>query len=609
MNVTLFKSITDNDKPYVIPLETALTRIITGSGGKPVSVKKTTEYLRREKDKSKRQSVKAENLPVVMFSGEFTVEQKSKKTGEPTFMQEDCLAKHSGLIVLDWDELPDVQSFKKYIKSIEFIYACWVSPSGGLKGLVRVSEPEKHREHFNALTKYFPNLDPSGANVNRNCYESYDPDLYVNKDAKVFTETSDKKKKKAKSSRHLEEKIAIPVAMIKGSVDGEKHSTLIRASRLAGGFVKGGTLKWDDTEKELANALAIRLGSESHPDTTSYDYYHGLTTIDDGMNYGLESPIEDVEAEESLIEREKRIKDLSEDSFIHSYDSLDENVQLFLEGRLPKGHSTGNKDLDNHFRFLESSLIYNLGNTKSGKSTLTFYLAVLSAKRLDWSWGIYTGENDTWRVYKKLMEFYIGQPYNIMLKEERERASAFIKSHFFFLDNYKTYKFDSIVDYATKLVRDHNISYFLLDPLNALHKNTNDSHREDYENVGEAFAFTKREKCGLWINMHPRSDAARERKGATQRKPYPADAEGGGKFSYRADLFTTMHRDINGSERAPNIAEFHIELVREEELGCSPTLADKPLEFEFMDNSCGYLFVEQSDKRVDLMNPRVGSSL
>ena len=111
-------------------------------------------------------------LPVVCWSGEFT---------ERT---DDALFEHSGFIVLDFDYV-DVNATKTSLATDDFIYSCWTSPSGkGVKALVRITNPERHRDHFRALVKYFERqygleVDESGINESRACFESYDPDILI----------------------------------------------------------------------------------------------------------------------------------------------------------------------------------------------------------------------------------------------------------------------------------------------------------------------------------------------------------------------------------------------------------------------------------------------
>ena len=84
--------------------------------------------------------------------------------------------------------IDDVQGVKDALAMDSFIHSCWVSPSGnGVKALVRITNPERHKDHYRALERYFTDvyslvLDPTGVNVSRACYESYDPDIIIKDD-------------------------------------------------------------------------------------------------------------------------------------------------------------------------------------------------------------------------------------------------------------------------------------------------------------------------------------------------------------------------------------------------------------------------------------------
>ncbi|GAF96965.1 unnamed protein product, partial [marine sediment metagenome] len=83
------------------------------------------------------------------------------------------------MICLDFDDVkpePD-----------EFTYAQWVSPSGtGVKRLVKIKDGTKHDAHVLALMEDYPEADKACKDVSRVCYESFDPDLYVNDRATVY---------------------------------------------------------------------------------------------------------------------------------------------------------------------------------------------------------------------------------------------------------------------------------------------------------------------------------------------------------------------------------------------------------------------------------------
>ena len=64
---------------------------------------------------------------------------------------------YNGVIHLDYDKLDDVASAIEKIKSLEYTYSCFVSPSGnGIKVFVRVSnQVEQHKDAFNTLRSYY----------------------------------------------------------------------------------------------------------------------------------------------------------------------------------------------------------------------------------------------------------------------------------------------------------------------------------------------------------------------------------------------------------------------------------------------------------------------
>ena len=88
--ITYFRDLFNaKDTSYPTTLENALKRIKTGKNKELIS------KIRGEKDKSKRDKLK-QQLPCILFSGEFN--ERSKKG----------LVKHSGLMVLDFDNVTDL---------------------------------------------------------------------------------------------------------------------------------------------------------------------------------------------------------------------------------------------------------------------------------------------------------------------------------------------------------------------------------------------------------------------------------------------------------------------------------------------------------------------
>ena len=104
---------------------------------------------------------------------------------------------YNGVIHLDYDKLDDVASAIEKIKSLEYTYSCFVSPSGnGIKVFVRVdNEMEQHKDAFNTLRSYYDKAvgresDKSIKDLNRLCFVSSDPELYLNVESVVFNYTT-----------------------------------------------------------------------------------------------------------------------------------------------------------------------------------------------------------------------------------------------------------------------------------------------------------------------------------------------------------------------------------------------------------------------------------
>jgi predicted P-loop ATPase len=102
---------------------------------------------------------------------------------------------YNQLIVLDFDDidLNDLQNYIDIINACPHTYTSFVSPSGrGIKVIVPVNSGLQHHKHaFQQVADFYSELldltvDPSGSDPSRLCYVSYDPELFLNKNALVF---------------------------------------------------------------------------------------------------------------------------------------------------------------------------------------------------------------------------------------------------------------------------------------------------------------------------------------------------------------------------------------------------------------------------------------
>ena len=105
------------------------------------------------------------------------------------------LKEYSGLIILDLDDLQQEHliAARQKIQECTYTFACFISPSGqGLKVLVKVfSRPVLHKRTFNQVKSFYEDLlklevDPSGKDITRLCFVSWDEVLYLNPAAACF---------------------------------------------------------------------------------------------------------------------------------------------------------------------------------------------------------------------------------------------------------------------------------------------------------------------------------------------------------------------------------------------------------------------------------------
>lgn len=165
-------------------------------------------------------------LDYVTFSGTF---QPIREAGK--------LEMHSGLIVMDFDHQPDPEALKLQFTTDKYVNACFLSPSGaGLKVIVKVKDPERHKQHFQELAYYFnteyklggkEQVDPSGSDVSRACFMSHDPELYYNAESEVFGIQGNMPVPKPRTERQITKDASDLekwVALIVGRIEASKMS-------------------------------------------------------------------------------------------------------------------------------------------------------------------------------------------------------------------------------------------------------------------------------------------------------------------------------------------------------------------------------------------------
>ena len=557
MTVTIFKSIKDTKAPHHIAMPTALRRIQQGKSKSIIS-----EVRAGEKAKKK-------ELPIVCFSGEFSERN------------DDALFEHSGYIILDFDHVK-VDEVKKALATDEYVYSCWVSPSGdGVKALVRITNPERHRDHFRALCtyfhkQYFLEVDESGINESRACFESYDPDIVIKDTSKKFgaftSEFAEKQTPDNESYSYTDYmKLNLAARMIRNAEDGQKWLTLNKAAILCGGYISAGRMEEDEVIRILMREIEKR-------DLDSID--HAKTTILSGIEKGKSMPIKALIDNEQAAERDLLIHD-GDMSFISSDDEDFRWIDDFSQGKIEIGLKTGDERFDKHFRYKKEFVIIN-GHSNVGKTTSALYLIVNATIRHKWNWVLYSSENRTASIKMQLMQFASDKRISDMNYLERKAAYEWVNKYFTVISNNQVYSYSDLILFMEKILIQQPVDAIFIDPYNSLKLDMKGSnigvHDYHYESASSFLTFSKAQNVAVWLNTHAFTEAQR-RKGADGLPvaPYAEDTEGGGKFVNRADCFLTIHRKVQSPDHnVRRLTEIHVRKVRETETGGYPTPIEEP---------------------------------
>ncbi|MEI6900550.1 MAG: BT4734/BF3469 family protein, partial [Bacteroidota bacterium] len=178
MKVSIFRNF--NKVEENLEMDLILEQIRSGKYKEKIQTLR--ELIRQGKDDEYNE--KKKSLPAFTPSGLFEGGRKLK------FLKE-----YSGCLILDLDKLDQDQlTFaKEKAAEIHYTYACFISPSGhGLKILVKVfSRPVFHKQVFEQVKEYYEKqlelpVDPSGKDITRLCFVSWDELPYLNPSSAIF---------------------------------------------------------------------------------------------------------------------------------------------------------------------------------------------------------------------------------------------------------------------------------------------------------------------------------------------------------------------------------------------------------------------------------------
>jgi hypothetical protein len=256
-----------NPQTHTTTVNKALDEIKTGKFKDKIAIIRSKSEIKDDVKKK---------LKAYIFAGEFSIRKDSS------------LITGSNLCVLDFDDLPfdKVDSIKEQLISDRYIIAAWTSPSAhGIKALIRFQKNEQqlllgdaaefHKHAYKQFSEYFEtkhsqSLDPTGCNISRLCFTSYDPEIIINTcfdDFIIsdFTESVKHSQAKIKTilkSMNLDESSVKNIMHSSNSLYRRKIKSIIKYLKKSDQTITGSYNNWYIVGQSIANTFSYTIGKE-----------------------------------------------------------------------------------------------------------------------------------------------------------------------------------------------------------------------------------------------------------------------------------------------------------------------------------------------------------
>lgn len=268
-------------------------------------------------------------------------------------------------------------------------------------------------------------------------------------------------------------------------------------------------------------------------------------------------------------------------------ETLKEKILDVKYNRIEQGLELDVEYIDEYLRFKKGTFNIAIGHANVGKTTVILYLMLAYALKHNLKWLIFSSENTSYSVARKLLEFKTGRTVQKLQDEQIEYELQWIDDHFKIIEVEKVYTARDLMKEAGGILEEWKFDGMLIDPYNSLAKDPTllrsiGAHEYDYQIASEMRLFAKQNNVTLWLNAHGVTEALRRVYEANHEYaglPKPcglASVEGGGKWGNRADDVISIHR-MTQHPTLWNVSEIHVLKVKETETGGRPTSSDAPI--------------------------------
>jgi hypothetical protein len=580
MRISQYDSLFEKNS-NTITIDESLQRIKTGKSQKIV------EEIRNTFDKEKQSSMK-KKLPLVCFSGVFD-----------TARRDENLVEHSGFIVLDFDHIEDTYTLKHQMIGHKFVKAAWISPSGnGVKALVEIADKAKHREHFESLIEDFPEIDKSGINISRACFESYDPEIFINDKTVPYNKFIELKKyqdKITETDDYKKFRNLLTWMYNRGDtfVEGKRNSYVFKLASACSRFgidiyhaeqyMKSELLTQDYSFKESELISTIKNAYNRGKNQFGSAIFENNKLVDVKTRKEVDLP--NVEYGE-----DGKFKDV-----IYGIDVKYDALRLYDYG-FEGAETTEIPELDIHWKWKkgEFTLLSGLGNF--GKSSYLKYLMLMKSISKGWRFALYVPEDfPAHEFYHELVELYVGMdltPDNLNRVDRKTYIEVYdwVDKHYFFVYPKDVVSSPEYVKQVfLELIIKEKVNAVVIDPFNQLDNDYSKTGGRDDKYLEVVLADFKRfaqvNDVPFIVVAHPKGNIKKDPKG-NYECPDVFDLAGGAMWNNKADNIIIYHRPFRGENPTLPNAEMHSKKVRRQKVvGKLGTI-----EFELKPRSKRFLF-------------------
>lgn len=568
---SFFDSFKTVNSPKHLSVDDLLERIKTGAS------KHLIEQLRNIPDAETQKEFKLNKLPLICWSGTF-----SRRAAV-------ALQEASGFAVMDWDGVraEDLRDLQTLIISEPYTYACWVSPRGGLKALIKIASPDKYKEqyealldYYDAITKDYTKADVSNKDISRGCFESYDQDLYCNKEAKAFPYFVKHNKMVIPT---YQGRVDLIPKILKWCASNGKYFQDGQRNYFLLSFA-GACCRFGVEQEDVISYCDVHFLANDHSFTrtecetvvkNAYRYWgkhKGTAEFTEGKVVDSKTLMEiDVAPPQELFDESIPPKDV-----IYGYDVFDKAVSFYENGH-PHIEGVGIQLLDDSFKLRRGEITLISGHGNQGKSSIMKYILLCHAALYGRKFAIFPPEdNPAEMFYNDLVEILLGadcSPRNPSRPSRQlyERAYKWVSDHFFYIYPESESPTPSYIKQRfLELVIKEKIDGVVIDPFNQMDNDLSKSGGRDdqYLSVvlGDFARFATINNIFFLVIAHPKGGMKKEPNG-NYPCPDVYDLAGGAMWNAKMWNILMYHRPMFYSHPEDPTCELHVKKVKRREVG------------------------------------------